>query len=137
MGCAHAREVSPQTDDWPSGDLVDALVAEIASPWLDPTKSPGLITTGGRLTAWRREGASWLHDVVPVVRGLCASRNQLVTSWKFFDAAIGRSIADNRRALEIPEATGPPRLVSLTDRITAEKAEARRRTLKMLGAASG
>lgn len=124
-----------EADDWPAGkasDHVRLIVTEIASPWLDPSKSPDLVTTAGRLVAWRREGASWEHDVVPVIRGLCANRRTRIASWKFFDERIARSIADNRAALEIPEAgavraTGPP--TSLTDRIAAEHAEARRRAL--------
>jgi hypothetical protein len=81
--------------------------------------------------AWKREGASWEHDVLPVVAGVCANRRSRIASWKFFDQAVARSIADNRAALEIPiaqpRATGPP---SLMDRITAERAEARRIALQ-------
>lgn len=107
----------PASDDWPAGkaDAHSRLLVElVASPWLDPQKSPDLVTTRGRIAAWRRDGASWEHDVLPVVTGLCANRRSRVSSWKFFDAAISRSIAENRAALEIPEAcgqrqTGPPR----------------------------
>ena len=81
--------------------------------------------------AWRTAGASWEHDVLAVIIGLCANRTGRVASWKFFDQAIARSIADNRQALEIPEArahrpTGPP---SLSQQIGDEWAEARRRVL--------
>lgn len=116
------RERDPQPDDWPDGrasDHAEQLVALVASPWLDPSKSPDLVTTRGRVAAWKRDGASWEHDVLPVVTGLCANRRGRISSWKFFDAAIARSIAENRAALEIPEAgsvipfrnTGPPRTI--------------------------
>lgn len=131
-GVGEARERA--SDDWPAGKAADhakLLVQVVASPRLDPSKSPGLVTTAGRLAAWQRDGASWEHDVVPVVTALCGKQRSAVSSWKFFDAAIARSIADNRAALEIPEAgvraTGPP---AITDRIAAEMAEARRRVLE-------
>lgn len=122
-------------DDWPEAkDLAKLLIETVASPRLDPDKSLGLPLTAGRLTAWRQAGASWEFDVVPVVTALCAKQRTLVSTWKFFDAAIARSIADNRAALEIPEAgrahrsTGPPQ--SLAQTIAAESAEARRRVLE-------
>lgn len=111
-----------QVDDWPTGkasDHADLLIAAVASPWLDPSKSQDLVTTRGRLAAWKRDGASWEHDVLPVVAGLAAKRHARIGTWKYFDAAISQSIADNRAALEIPEAgtvirlhaTGPPRTI--------------------------
>lgn len=122
-----------QSDDWPSDNLVAELVEAVASPRLDPAKQPGLTLTAGRIVAWKREGASWRHDVVPVVQALCAKAKGPVSSWKFFDAAIAQAIADNRAALEIPEARaiGPP-VVSITDRIAAEQAEARRRAFEIM-----
>lgn len=129
------ERVSASPDDWPSGkasDHADLLIATVASPWLDPCKSPDLVTTRGRVAAWKRDGASWEHDVLPVVTGLCANRRARISSWKFFDQAVSRSIAENRAALEIPEAagrrqTGPP---SWVDQLSAVNAEARRRVLE-------
>lgn len=117
--CASERV---SVDDWPTGkasDHADLLIATVASPWLDPSKSQDLVTTRGRVAAWKRDGASWEHDVLPVVTGLVAKRRARIGTWKFFDAAISQSIADNRAALEIPEAgtvirmhaTGPPRTI--------------------------
>lgn len=123
-----------QPDDWPEANPVDALVAAVGSPRLDPAKSPGLVLTAGRLAAWRRDGASWKFDVVPVVSTACAKTKTPVASWKYFDAAIAQSIADNRRALEIPEArqaTGPPGQ-TFAERLSAENAEARRRAFEIL-----
>lgn len=124
-------------DDWPDGGNkghARLLIDRLASPWLDPNKSPDLITTAGRLAAWKRDGASWEHDVVPVVSGLVAKRRQRIGTWKFFDGAIAQSIADNRAALEIPEAEARPRgqgpPMGLTASIAAEHAEARRRVLE-------
>lgn len=93
------------SDDWPEGKAdrhAKLLLEAVGSPWLDPNKSPDLVTTRGRIAAWRRDGASWEHDVLPVVIGLCANRRSRISSWKFFDAAVSRSIAENRAALEIP-----------------------------------
>lgn len=130
-GGERERERFPDPEDWPPGKASDharLIVETVASPWLDPDKSPDLVTTAGRFVAWRRQGASWEHDVLAVISGLCAKRRSRVSSWKYFDEAIARSIADNRAALVIPiagsvRATGPP---SLIDKITAERAEARR-----------
>ena len=135
-GVEREREIHPP-EDWPAGNTRDhakLIVAHVASPWLDPMKSPDLVTTAGRISSWRRDGASWEHDVLPVIAGLCANRRSRVATWKFFDDAIARSIADNRAALEIPEAgrahrsTGPPQ--SFAQTIAAESAEARRRVLE-------
>lgn len=93
--------------DWPEGDSTahaKRLFEMVGSSFLDPNRSSALITTVGRLAAWRRDGASWEHDVVPVVTGLCAGRRSPVSSWNFFNEAIARSISDNRQALTIPEA---------------------------------
>ncbi|MCR5876949.1 hypothetical protein [Phenylobacterium sp. J367] len=123
-------------DDWPKGNgphLAKLLVEAAASPHLDLNRSPDLHTTVGRLIAWKREGASWEHDVLPVVTGVCAKQRSRISTWKFFDAAIARSIAENRAALEIPEARvaprgqGPPGMVA---QIAADHAEARRRALE-------
>lgn len=131
------REHERASDDWPAGkarDHAKLLVELVASPRLDPSKSPGLVTTMGRLEAWRRDGASWEHDVIPVVTALCAKQRGPVSTWKFFDQPIARSIADNRAALAIPEADpkprgqGPPR--SFGEQIAAEHHEARRRVLE-------
>jgi hypothetical protein len=129
--CASAQD---RHDDWPRTNVVEALVDEIASPRLDHRKSPGLVQTSGQLAAWKRDGASWDHDVVPVVKALCAKSKTPIASWKFFSPAVAQSIADNRAALAIPEArqaTGPPGQ-SITERISAENAEARRRAFELM-----
>jgi len=117
------------------------LVEAAASPSLNPHRTPNLITTAAQIGAWKRAGASWEHDVLPTVTGLAKANRGKISTWKFFDDAIARSIADNRRALEIPEAaprkaaTGPPS--SLTERIGAENAEARRLAFERMDAANG
>ena len=88
--------------DWPESDMLRVLVEEIASPRLDPSKSPGLFQTSGRLAAWKRDGASWQHDVLAVIRAKVGQTGPPISSFKYFDAAIAQSIADNRKALEIP-----------------------------------
>jgi hypothetical protein len=92
-------------DDWPKGDLLRLLVEAADSPRLDPQKSDRLVLSAGRITAWRRDGASWLHDVLPTVTAISRQRGQPIGTWTYFDKAIAQSIADNRRALTIPEAT--------------------------------
>ncbi len=94
-------------DDWPRGQAMDwamALVRAAKTVRLDVSRQPGLVTTMGRLAAWKRDGASWEHDVVPVVTSLAQRTGPPISTWKFFDAAIAQSIADNRKALIIPEA---------------------------------
>lgn len=143
VGDAQARV--HQTDDWPAGrasDHAEQLLAIVASPWLDQSKSPDLVTTRGRVAAWKRDGASWEHDVLPVVTGLCANRRARISSWKFFDAAIARSIAENRAALEIPEAANAPRgqgppSRSFADQRAAEIAESQRIAFARLDAQHG
>jgi len=100
-----AAAVAPEAaSDWPVSDPVKTLVGMVLSPRLDPAKSPGLITTSGRLKAWQREGASWEFDVVPVVTTLSQRQGGPIASWKFFDAAIAQSIANNRAGLSLPPA---------------------------------
>lgn len=101
---AAAANAPEARSDWPMSNPVNTLVAQVLSPRLDPSKSPGLITTAGRLQAWRRDGASWEFDVVPVVTGMSQRPGGLIGTWKFFDAAIAQSMADNRQALLIPSA---------------------------------
>lgn len=97
-------------DGWPLGDAQDHvrhLVAIANSPNLDPHKSDGLITTAARLAAWRAAGASWANDVLPVVTTQARRMTEPIATWKFFDRAIAKSIANNRQALEIPNAQRP------------------------------
>lgn len=143
VGGVDARKPDQQTDDWPMGNAkrhAELLVETVASPWLDPQKSGGLVLTTGRLDAWKRQGASWEHDVLPVVTSATAGRRSKINGWTYFDDAIANSIAANRKALEIPEAgraprgQGPP---SITERIGSEIAEAKRRALEQLSAQNG
>lgn len=132
---------SASSDDWPPGNAnqhAKLICAEMASPWLDMDKSPGLVTTAGLIASWKRDGASWEHDVLPLIRGRVMARRSAVTTWKFFSDAIGETASANRAALKIPEAgtvvpirpgTGPP---SIVDRITEENRQARELAFKML-----
>lgn len=93
-------------DDWPAGKPLDhasLIVSEANTVYLDTAREPGLIQTLGRLHAWRRDGASWQHDILPVITTMAGKLSRPVKSWAYFDAAIGESIAANRRALTIPE----------------------------------
>jgi hypothetical protein len=153
--CARVRELPPRlvisgsdddvdcasaissSDDWPElkgrQTYAELLVERIASPWLDPAKSLDLVGTAGRVVAWKRDGASWEHDVVPVVTALCAKAGKRVGTWKYFDASVAQTIADNRAALAIPEARVVPLRPggeSFADRDAAIRAEARRRVLE-------
>jgi hypothetical protein len=100
-----------RVDDWPEGDAnihAMALVAIAGTSRLDPARKHQLVLTVGRLAAWRRDGASWEHDVIPTVTTLTRKTGPPIASWKYFDSAIAQSIADNRQALEIPEAANVP-----------------------------
>lgn len=113
-------------DDWPEGDCrrhADLLAAEANTPRLDPSKAEGLLLTSARLAAWRAADASWQFDVVPTVTALAGRAGRKITSWKFFDDAIAQSIADNRAALSIPEAT--PHAGQAHDRISASQSARR------------
>ncbi|HEY1071491.1 helix-turn-helix domain-containing protein [Brevundimonas sp.] len=118
-----AQVVETVVSDWPEGDArhhAELLSRAAKTIRLDPSRQPGLTTTLGRLAAWRRDGASWEHDVLPVVTTIAAKPGQPISSWKFFDAPIAQSIADNRQALNIPEARhAAPSDVRRTDRHVA------------------
>lgn len=93
--------------DWPNGrplDHAQRLCVLAGTVNLDLARQPGLMTTLGRIHAWREAGASWDQDVEPTVIALAAKARSPIASWKFFDAAIAQSIADNRQALTVPEA---------------------------------
>lgn len=106
-----------EPDDWPDGDHVRLLVEAAMSPWLDPAKSHGLILTAGRLEGWRRRGASWQRHVIPVVTTLAKANGEPISSWQFFEKALGRAVKASRAELELPDgvvslhATGPPRTI--------------------------
>jgi hypothetical protein len=93
-------------DDWPEGKSQEhaRLICEaVSTAYLDLARSPGLIQSLGRLHAWRRDGASWEHDVLPVITGKMQGRRSPITTWAYFDQPIAESIAANRAALAIPE----------------------------------
>lgn len=132
-GVGDARERDEPTNDWPEGDLAELLIAAADSPWLDRQKSLTLITSAGRIEAWRRRGASWVRHILPVVTTLAKTHGQPISSWQFFEPAIGRAVKASRTDMDLPDTivpfrgTGPP---SITDRIASERAEARRRVLE-------
>ena len=118
----------PTASDWPTGEARHhaGLLSQAAQTIrLDPTRQPGLTQTLGRLHAWRRDGASWEHDVMPTVVALAQRPGQPIASWKFFDNAIAQSIADNRQALTIPEAQpheGPAHVLRPNHKLAAKRA---------------
>jgi hypothetical protein len=117
--------------DWPEGDArrhAELLSQAANTIRLDPSRQPGLTTTLGRLAAWRRDGASWEHDVLPVVTTIAAKPGQPISSWKFFDAPIAQSIADNAAALKIPEARHASQTHEQLPRRSAERSANRDRS---------
>lgn len=102
--CLAAVVVLREADDWPEANALELLCAAVGAPRLDHTKTPGLITTSGRMAAWRTAGAGWSSVVVPVVSAVARKQGPPIQSWAFFDAAIGQALAQARKPLEIPEA---------------------------------
>lgn len=96
-------------DDWPAGKSLDhakALCEHVGHAGkLDTARSPGLIQSLGRLHVWKRDGASWEHDVIPTVTALAEKAKGPISTWAYFDRAVAESIAANRAALTIPEHT--------------------------------
>ncbi|MGV3580013.1 helix-turn-helix domain-containing protein [Brevundimonas sp.] len=121
------RDAEPTpVEDWPAGKSLEharALIAEAATPNLNLERTPQLLTTITLLSRWRKAGASWEHDVVPVVTGLARKSRTPITSWKFFDAAVAQAIADNRQALTLPEARNarPAHVPSADQRVVARR----------------
>lgn len=90
-------------DDWPEGKAFDharMLCEKANTVMLDAAREGGLAMTSGRLHAWRRDGARWERDVVPVVVAMAVGSKQPIKSWKYFDAAIARAKAENEREME-------------------------------------
>lgn len=136
-GGERASAAEKPSDDWPSGDPAKALVETIRSPWLDPQKSHGLVTTAGAVVAWKRLGASWNRDVIPVVTGVCAKQRDAISTWGYFDKAIARAVAENTRTIALPEARASPNVTNIVDRLGQEQAEARRRAFALMDAENG
>lgn len=93
-------------DDWPPGDArqhAQRLYTACHSHRLDPHKSALLVTSEGRLAAWKTAGASWRFDILPTVTEIVRKQGPPVATWDYFDKPVAKSIANNRRALEIPE----------------------------------
>lgn len=104
---AVAAAVVAESPQWPGTAAKDwsaALVTAAESHRLNPAREPGLTSTLGELVRWRTAGASWEFDVVPIVTTMARKQGPPIKSWKFFSEAVAQSVADNRKALEIPEA---------------------------------
>lgn len=99
--CYHTTPL--EAHEWPAKPI-EAILAEVISPHLDRSKSPGLTTTAGEFGVWRRAGASWEHDVLPVIAGKVQAARRPITTWRYFTDAILETAAANRRAMTLPEA---------------------------------
>jgi hypothetical protein len=108
LEAATAVVVEPSVTLWPDGKAADwarALAEAAATSKLDPIREPGLTLSLGEIARWKDAGAHWEFDVLNVVVTLAKKqRDGPIRSWKFFTDAVLRSVADNRQALEIPEA---------------------------------
>jgi hypothetical protein len=93
-------------DDWPAGkpfDHAQLLVVEAEAVNFSLDRAPGLAQGITALHRWRRDGASWEHDVVPVVKALAQKARSPIKSWSYFEDAIATNVAATRAAMTIPE----------------------------------
>lgn len=103
---AEAAVENSVTEDWPDLKAApDLLCRHAASPRLDLARQPGLITSAGRLSAWKAAGARWTLDVAPIVAAVARKRGPPIHSWTYFDAAVAEAIAQGRNALPLPDAS--------------------------------
>lgn len=90
-------------DDWPTTDHVKILVSAAKSPWLDNQKSLGLNTSATTILAWKRAGAEWDRDVVPIITAIARAHHEPIGNWQFFNKPVLRSLAQARQVLALPE----------------------------------
>lgn len=107
-GAALIRGREASEDDWPDGkpfDHAQILVREAEAVNFSLDRSPGLGQGIAALHRWRRDGASWEHDVVPVVTALARKARTPIKSWSYFEDAVAANVAATRAAMTIPEHT--------------------------------
>lgn len=87
--------------------LVDLIASAVASPNLDPSKSPDLHTTAARIQVWIDAGSDLQADIIPTIRRICRERTEPVRSWKYFNNPVREATA-KRLAAEQPIPTIAP-----------------------------
>lgn len=95
------------------------LVARVQSPWLDPQKSQGLVSSAGMIARWKLAGYSFEMDVVPVVTGLCGQAKRPIQKWGYFDREMAETHA--ARTAPLPSPTGYSRLITSADEAAARR----------------
>lgn len=77
-------------------DPASLVIEAVNHPMLDPSRSQGLVLSGGEVVRWIREGAT-LEDITLVVSSICAQRKPSagpVQSWAYFAPAVRRHVAE-------------------------------------------
>lgn len=74
-------------------NLVDRICGKVNSPWLDPNKSAGLITTSPLLDRWA-QSLDIDSELVPLLKAKIACNGYAaISSWKYFRGAVEDMIA--------------------------------------------
>lgn len=85
------------SDDWPDLTPLDqaALLCRLVgrSGSLDVARDGGLVQSVFYFPKWRKRGASWEGDVVPVVTALTQRNARPIRTWSYFDQAIAEATA--------------------------------------------
>ena len=76
--------------------IMQAIANAVNHPALDPDKHHRLITTAGRIGAWKRAGADD-EMIVATIKAVLKTRpatEGAIRTWAYFDEPIRRAIAD-------------------------------------------
>ena len=86
--------------------LVDRVCKAVNSPYLDPNKSPGLVTTSAYVQRWCGMGLDLETEIVPIISAKCAALNghgRAFGTFKYFDGMMLDAVAAKKSAQETPD----------------------------------
>ena len=69
------------------------VIAAVNSPFLDPSKSHGLVTRGAIVAGWLKLGIPE-PLIVATIAAICERQAAPIGSWRYFDAAVRQAAAD-------------------------------------------